>query len=65
MKQIFNPIAMGIPDAVRVSGISRSAIYNALKRGELRAIKAGKRTLITVSDLQAYLGALPRYGAEA
>lgn len=59
----MNPIAITIPDAVRLSGRSRSALYEALKRGELSAKKAGRRTLIPFADLEAYLANLPAYGA--
>lgn len=55
------PIAVTIPDAVRVSGMSRTSIYEALKRGDLTARKAGRRTLISFADLQAYLASLPTY----
>ena len=59
------PIAVTIPDAVKASGMSRSSIYEALKRGDLSARKAGRRTLISFSDLQAYLANLPQYKAGA
>ncbi len=59
------PIAVTIPDAVQFSGMSRSSIYEALKRGDLSARKAGRRTLISFSDLQAYLASLPEYKAGA
>lgn len=55
------PLNLQIPEAVEVSGLSRSRIYEALKLGELRAIKAGRRTLIPVSELEAYLASLPSY----
>lgn len=50
-----------IPDAVQYSGMSRSALYEALKRGDLIARKAGRRTLISFQDLEAYLASLPTY----
>ncbi|MEZ5784728.1 MAG: helix-turn-helix domain-containing protein [Rhizobiaceae bacterium] len=56
-----NPITLTIPDAVKVSGISRSALYESLRRGDLTAKKAGRRTLIAVADLEAYLASLPAY----
>lgn len=59
------PITMTIPEAVKVTGISRTSIYEALKRGDLTAKKAGRRTLISFSDLQAYLASLPAYRAGA
>ncbi|WP_375178089.1 helix-turn-helix domain-containing protein [Sphingobium yanoikuyae] len=59
------PIAVTIPDAVRLSGISRTALYNALKRKDITARKAGRRTLISFADLEAYLNGLPTYQAGA
>lgn len=58
------PIAVTIPDAVKVSGMSRTSIYEALKRGDLTGRKAGRRTLIWFADLEAYLANLPTYQAE-
>lgn len=60
-----SPIAITIPDAVKASGMSRTSIYAALKRGDLTARKAGRRTLITFADLTAFLDRLPAYQAEA
>lgn len=58
-------ITLTIPEAVRASGMSRTALYEALKRGDLTARKAGKRTLIPVADLQAFIDRLPSYRAAA
>ena len=54
-----------LPEAVQFSGLSRSSIYVALKKGDLCARKAGRRTLISFADLQAYLASLPTYQAGA
>lgn len=59
------PIAITIPDAVKATGMSRTSIYEALKRGDLTARKAGHRTLILFADLEAYLTSLPAYQAGA
>ena len=59
------PIAVTIPDAVKATGMSRTSIYEALKRGDLSARKAGRRTLISFADLEAYLASLPAYRAGA
>ncbi len=59
------PIAVTIPEAVKATGISRSGLYEALKRGELTARKAGRRTLISFADLEAYMSRLPTYRAGA
>lgn len=54
-----------MPEAITFSGMSRSALYEALKRGDLTARKAGRRTLISFADLEAYLASLPTYQAGA
>ena len=59
------PLAITIPEAVKASGMSRTSIYEALKRGDLTARKAGRRTLISFAALQAYLASLPAYQAGA
>ena len=59
------PLAVTIPEAVKASGMSRSSLYEALKRGDLSARKAGRRTLIEFAELQNYLAALPVYQAGA
>jgi excisionase family DNA binding protein len=59
------PMSLTIHDAVRTSGISRTAIYEALKQGRLTAVKCGKRTLIPYESLTDYLASLPVYKARA
>jgi len=49
------PIALRIKDAVRVSGLSRSTIYEEIAARRLPAIKAAGRRLILTADLAAYL----------
>lgn len=57
------PITVTIPDAVKATGMSRTSLYEALKRGDLTARKAGRRTLLSFADLEAYLASLPEYRA--
>jgi hypothetical protein len=56
------PIAYTIPQAVRASGLSRTALYLAIGRGDLRARKCGARTIIITSELRRFLRSLPRMG---
>jgi excisionase family DNA binding protein len=56
-----NPLAVTVPEAIKLSGMSRTAIYEALKRQDITARKAGRRTLISFADLEAYLANLPQY----
>lgn len=60
---MITPLAVTVPEAVRLSGQSRSRLYEAMKRGDLVARKAGRRTLIPFSDLEAYLASLPTFQA--
>jgi hypothetical protein len=58
-------LAYTIPVAVKKGATSRSEIYEALKRGDLKAKKHGRRTVILHNDLMAYLAGLPDYRATA
>lgn len=48
-----------LPGWCALSGMSRTASYNALGRGDLKAIKVGSRTLIDVEAGLAWLRSLP------
>lgn len=52
-------IALTIPEAVELSGIGRTKLYELFKRGELRPRKAGSKTLILFDELEAYVRSLP------
>jgi excisionase family DNA binding protein len=49
------PLAYELQSAERLTGISRSQLYELIKRGELPIVKVGRRTLITDDDLQALI----------
>ena len=55
----IEPIAVPIPKASQISGMSRSAIYRELGAGRLRAVKQGTRTLVMVDSIKGYLAGLP------
>jgi excisionase family DNA binding protein len=55
----LTPIAVGIVDAVRLMGVSRSRIYELFASGELPSYKDGKRRLIRVADIEARQANLP------
>jgi hypothetical protein len=56
---VIEPIAVTIPQAVRISGLSRSEIYRRLAAGDIDAIKSGTRALILVDSIKRYLASLP------
>lgn len=53
------PLTVTIPEAVRVSGLSRSEIYRRLGTGDIEARKSGSRTLILMDSLRTHLARLP------
>lgn len=53
------PIAVSIAEAVRLSGVGRSSIYEAVNRGEIPIRKRGRRSLVMVEDLRRWIEALP------
>ena len=52
-------LAYTIAEFCKASGNGRSATYEAIKAGKLKAVKRGRRTLILAEDATAYLRALP------
>jgi predicted DNA-binding transcriptional regulator AlpA len=57
MHMLPTPFALSIPQAVLMSGVSRSMLYEAIKSGELTLTKINSRSLILHEDLVAFLRA--------
>jgi excisionase family DNA binding protein len=51
--------SLRIRDVVRMTGLGRTTIYEAMKSGRLVARKCGRCTLVTREDLQEFLKGLP------
>jgi excisionase family DNA binding protein len=51
--------AMTIGEFCQRYAVGRTTIYGEIKRGRLRALKVGKRTLITEDDAEDWLRRLP------
>ncbi|MCY1290900.1 helix-turn-helix domain-containing protein [Pseudomonas aeruginosa] len=58
-----SPLAVGPEEAGRISGHTRSAIYEAIARGDLLSFKSGKRRLILIKELEAWLNRLAKENA--
>ena len=57
----FSPeaLAVPLPRAPAVTGMSRSAIYRAAAAGHIRLLKLGKSTLVDLASVRAFLASLP------
>lgn len=53
------PKYASLPQWCAISGMSRTSTYNALGRGDLKAIKIGTRTLVDVDAGLDWLRSLP------
>jgi len=49
------PISVKIPEAVRLTGLSRSRLYELMASGDIEYAKVGSSTLIIVESLRRFV----------
>jgi len=54
-RAIAAPISVKIPEAVRLTGLSRSRIYELMRSGDIEYAKVGSSTLILVESLHRFI----------
>jgi len=53
-------VAYAVDETLELLSIGRTALYAAVKRGDLKRVKFGKKTLFYAADLAAFLARLRR-----
>lgn len=51
-EQALQPLTVRVATAVRITGLSRSRIYELIQSGDLETIKVGRATLIQFQSLR-------------
>lgn len=46
---------MSVDTAAQLLGVGRTTVYDLLNRGALRSMKIGRRTLLPIEDLDAFV----------
>lgn len=54
---------LSLAEVCKTTGICRTSVYAAMKRGDLRAVKYGTRTFVRIEDLNRFLDSMPTYEA--
>jgi hypothetical protein len=54
-KQQMEPISVKIREAVRLTGLSRSRIYELMRSGDINYAKVGSSTVILVESLRSFV----------
>jgi excisionase family DNA binding protein len=52
--------AMSVGEAAKAAGIGRTMLFEEIRKGRITARKVGRRTIIMVDELDAWLKALPK-----
>lgn len=55
MATTLEPISVRIADAIRLTGIRRSKLYELIASGDLETVKIGRCTLVPVASLLALI----------
>ncbi|QKV63036.1 helix-turn-helix domain-containing protein [Pseudomonas sp. 43A] len=58
-----SPLSVSVEDAARIVGYSRSGVYELIASGDLKAFKIGRRRLILMTELKAWVERAAKDGA--
>jgi hypothetical protein len=58
------PVSCSIEDAPKITGLSRTRIFDAVRKKELMARKAGRSTIIEIDELRRWVKSFPTKGRQ-
>ncbi|AMB86675.1 DNA-binding protein [Pseudomonas agarici] len=61
--QQIAPLSVSVEDAAKIVGYSRSGVYELIASGDLKAFKLGRRRLILMAELKAWIERAAQAGA--
>jgi excisionase family DNA binding protein len=61
----FDRFAYSIEETARITSVGRTAVYEEIKAGRLRACKVGRRTVVIADDIRQWLASLPQINGAA
>lgn len=53
----LEPLAVTVPEAARLLGVSAALVYEMIARGELKALRLGRRLVVPIASLRALIEA--------
>lgn len=53
----LEPLAVTVPEAARLLGVSAALVYEMIARGELKAVRLGRRLVVPIANLRELIGA--------
>ncbi|WP_439878093.1 helix-turn-helix domain-containing protein [Pseudomonas prosekii] len=59
----FSPLSVSVEEAARMTGYTRSGIYEVMAKGDLQTFKLGKRRLILMTELKAWIERAAKEGS--
>lgn len=55
----MDQIAVSVEEFCQLTGIGRTRFYEEVRLGRLKLVKSGRRSLVTVAEMQRWAKALP------
>jgi excisionase family DNA binding protein len=52
------PVAISIAETASLLGLGRTKIYELIRSGDLKTMKVGRRTLVSVASIQVFAEAV-------